>query len=186
MGTSASPEEHIKSYENILGTNSPFIEKLVDDYNESENLYDENFSFFRGVFKNDDGDTIYKLISDTITTAESISQSLESARHMYDVISTNDYSNLYIASTINTMQPQIESDLSSIFSIISSLQSTKDTIDDTVSNTPDSIKDAKLSLDSAQENLAERKQTLADLQAGADDLDIRTQRTRLLKKKQRS
>lgn len=182
LGTSASPEEHIKSYENILGTNSPFIEKLVDDYNESENLYDENFSFFRGVFKNDDGDTIYKLISDTITTAESISQSLESARHMYDVISTNDYSNLYIASTINTMQPQIESDLSSIFSIISSLQSTKDTIDDTVSNTPDSIKDAKLSLDSAQENLAERKQTLADLQAGADDLDIRTQKNTVAQK----
>ena len=175
LGTEKSEEEHISSYKLILGENSPFISRLLDDYYLARDLYNKNFIFFREVFRDDDRNTIYKLVNDTLETTKAISQALESARHMYDAIITRDYKRYYISSVVDEMQPKIESDLSSIFSNINSLQNIIDTIDETVEETPDKVKDAELAFKSAYEKAEEKKTALVELKAGADPLDIKTQ-----------
>lgn len=176
-------QEYLDAYKIILtGADSSFIQKFADDYSQAKNLYNENLIFFRGVFQDDDRDTVYKLINDTLKTAQAISKSLESARHMYDEIIIRDYKRLNIASYVDKMQPKIESDVSSIFSITQSIQKAVDTIDNTIKDTPNKIRDAKLALDSANEKLEEKKQALEDLKACADSLDIRTQQNIVVQK----
>jgi len=176
FGTEKNEQEYIDCYKVLLGQNSPFIQKLIEDYQEARDLYIKNFEFFREVSRDDDSETIYRLITDTLATSKQIAQALESARHMYDEISAHDYSQLTMSSQIEKMQPKIESDLSSSLSNITSLEKTIDTIDTTVQDTPDNIKDSKLALESAKENLEDKKLALEELLAGADSLDIRTQR----------
>jgi len=182
LGTEKNEKEHINSYERILGEDSPFVQRLLDDYSQANTLYEASFTFFREVFRDDERETIYKLINDTLETAEALSRALESARHMYDIITTRSYTQYYISSTIDKMKPKVESDLTGIFSIISSLQNTIDTIDETVENTPDKIKDTELALKSAQEKLEDKKLTFEELKAGTDPLDIRSQENMVAQK----
>jgi len=176
LGTEQTAEKHILSYEQIIGKESSFTQRLLDDYYEAYDLFHKNFAFFGTVFQGDDRDTIYELIDDTLATTKAISQALESARHMFDAIIDKSYSHFTIATHINKMQPKIESDISPVYSNISSLQRIKDTIDDTNKNTPRKIEDAKLSIQSLQEKLDEKKLALEELMAGADPLDIKSQR----------
>lgn len=182
LGTEQSAQEHISGYKLLLGSESLFIQKLLNDYNSALDLFNENFTFFREAYREDDRDTIYQLIDDTLETTKEISQALESARHMFDAIVVGSYKHFTIASIIDKMQSRIESDLSSIFSNISSLQRTIDTIDDTVQNTPNEIKDAELALESAQEKLGDKKLALEEVQAGADPLDIKAQQNTVAQK----
>jgi len=182
LGTEQSTEEYIIAYKLVLGSESLFIQKLLDDYYQANDLFNKSFAFFRGVYRDDDRDTIYQLIGDTLETTEAISQALESARHMFDAIAFGSYKHPTPTFLVDKMQPKIESDLSSIFSNISSLQKTIDTIDDTVKDTPDKIKDSELALESAKEKLDEKKLALEELMAGADPQDIKSQQNTVAQK----
>jgi len=175
LGTKESVDKHIADYKLILGSNSLFIQKFLDDYKPVLKLFNENFDFFREVYRDDKQDTIYQLLVDTLKTTKVIAQALESARHMFDLVGVSNYEHFNIASHIDKMSPKIESDLSSVFSTISSLQQIIDTIDNTVQDTPDKIIDAELDFKSAQEKLEDKKLSLEELEAEADSLDIRTQ-----------
>jgi len=174
LGTSDSAEEYITGYKLVVGQDSSFIQKLLDDYSTANNLFNENFIFFRSVFQNADHDTIYKLLSDTVDTSKAISQALESARHMYDAaVANQSYKKLTIASQIDKMQPKIQSDLSSAYSNTSSLQKIKDTIDNTNKNNPGKIKDAQLAIESAKNAVTQKEEALSDAQAKLADYAIR-------------
>lgn len=162
LGTTKSEKEYVDSYRLILGLESPFVQKLLDDYPQAYSLYNEKFAFFGEVSRNDNRDTIYQLIGDTLETTKAISQALESARHMFDAIMVRDYKSFNIASQVDTMQPKIESDISSIYSNISSLQQIKETIDDTNTDTPKKIEDAELAIQSAQNTVTQKENALSD------------------------
>jgi len=140
LGTEEYAQKNISAYRLILGSESPFIKRLLDDYSVADNLFTENFVFFRQVYRDADRDTIYQLINNTLETTKAVSQALESARHMFDAISVESYGYLTMAPQIDALQPKIESDVSSVYSDINSLEKIKDTIDDTVKNTPQKIK----------------------------------------------
>ncbi len=182
LGTEKSENEHIVSYKVFLGQDSPFIQKLLDNFYRAQNLYNKNFAFFREVSRDDDRDNVYKLINDTLETTKAIAQTFESARHMYDAIVARSYTQYFISSTIDKMKPKIESDLSSIFSTITSLERTIDTIDTTIQDTPGKIKDAEISLASAKESVESRRLALEELKTGVDRLDIRTQQNTVAQK----
>jgi HlyD family secretion protein len=167
LGTEQSAEEYISAYKLILGSDSIFIQKLLDDYDLALNLFNKNFAFFREVYKKSSRDTIYQLIDNTLETTKSISQALESARHIYDAITVASYQHFSIASQVDKMQPKIESDVSSVYSNISSLQKIKDTIDDTNKSTPEDIA-------VAQKNLLEKEDTLKELKKNLSNYIVRT------------
>ncbi|MFH1423503.1 MAG: HlyD family efflux transporter periplasmic adaptor subunit [Candidatus Nealsonbacteria bacterium] len=174
LGTESAATEYITGYELVLGRDSLFIQKFLDDYYKANDLFNKNFAFFRTVFQNNDSDTIYKLISDTIDTTKAISQALESARHMYDAAVMNEsYKKLTIASQIDKMQPKIESDVSSVYSNISSIQRIKDSIDDTNKNTPKNVENARLAVESAQNAVTQKEEALSDAKEKLDEYNIR-------------
>ncbi len=177
LGTDTSEEANINGYGVIIGKDSIFIKKLLEDYYKAKDLYNKNFTFFRGVFSNDDSAVIYKLLADTLETERSVSKALESARHMYDAVMAVDYDSFNIAPVVIKMQPKIETDLTSIFSNISSLQKTIDTIDGVVEDSPNKIKDAEIALKSAQQKLQEKQLAYENAKNGAgSNLDIRNQK----------
>ena len=176
LGTEEYAQKNISAYRLILGSESPFIKRLLDDYSVADNLFTENFVFFRQVYRDADRDTIYQLINNTLETTKAVSQALESARHMFDAISVESYGYLTMAPQIDALQPKIESDVSSVYSDINSLEKIKDTIDDTVKNTPQKIEDAELAIKSAQEKLDEKNLDLEELKTGADPQDIESQK----------
>lgn len=173
LGTDNSSREYVSGYELILGSNSSFILALIDDYEDANNSFNDTFSFFRTVKRDDATSTIYELIANTIDTTEMISQSLDSARHMFDAISLYDYSNLRsIASQIDAMQPKVESDVSAIYSTLSSLQNIKDTIDDTNEDTPVKIETAQRAIKTAQNTVAKKQKALADAQEALEKYSV--------------
>jgi len=65
LGTEEYAQKNISAYRLILGSESPFIKRLLDDYSVADNLFTENFVFFRQVYRDADRDTIYQLINNT-------------------------------------------------------------------------------------------------------------------------
>lgn len=170
-------DENIAGYKLILGSNSAFIAAFTNAYDDAEDVYNDAFLSFRGVRRTADHMTLYELIAETERAAEVVSEALESARHMFDAISVTDYnSKLNIASTINSMRPKIESDVTASFSVTNSLRNARDDIDDLVDGRSDRIIDAELAYKSALEDEEAARIKLEDLRAGAIDLEVRSQR----------
>jgi len=165
IGTDASSQEYLTGYGLILGRDSPYIENTLENYKTADNLFKDNFALFRTISREDNGDTIYQLISNVLATTQAISDALDSARHMYDAISLCSYSNLKsTASQIDTMQPKIESDVSAVYAGVKSLQSGKDAIDNVKDTTPDKIETAQRAVTAAQNTVAKKETALAKAQ----------------------
>jgi len=175
LGTSASEDEYVTAYKLLLGERSTYIQQLLDDYAAAKTLYDTNSAFFRTVIGTDDREAVKKLIVATRDTAKPIYRALESARRMYDAIVLVSYTQYRISATIDKMQPKIENDVTSAASVNDSLQQAVDKIDTTIEDAPGKVTDAKLAVQTAEQNVLDRTQTLTDLKKGADPLDIRTQ-----------
>jgi len=184
IGTEQEAEEYIRDYELILGEDSIFIEKFLDDYDEALDSYDENFILFRTIYSDAERDTIYDLIENTLTTTKIVAQALESARHMYDAITVRSYSYLSVASQVDTMQLKIKNDVSAVYISTSSLQGIIETIDDTIKDTPKKIEDAKLAIQTAKEKLAEKQLTLEEVRVGTDPDDIKAQEYTVVQKQE--
>lgn len=185
MGSKDYPDENITSYKLILGEESPFIKRFVDDYYQANDLFNKNFSFFRTVTRSASRAELYQLFDDTLITTKVISQALESARNMFDAIINSEinYKRYYIGSSIDSLKAAISNGIASVNSMISSLQKIKDTIDETNQNTPINLKNAQVAIDSAKESLREKEIALAKIKAGPDDLDVRAKKIAVQQKK---
>ena len=161
-GAGQNEEKHIGDYKLILGTESLLIKNFINDRRSARDIFNEKFTLFGKLYKENDRDTVYQLIGDTLETAKVIAQALESARHMYDAITIEDYKRLNIVSHIRTMQPAIESDVSSVYSTINSLQKIKDTIDDAIKNFPKDIATAKRNVEKKEKALEELQKELSE------------------------
>ncbi|MFH1180789.1 MAG: HlyD family efflux transporter periplasmic adaptor subunit [bacterium] len=177
LGTDQSAQQYISSYKMVLNDDdSPFVQKLLEDFYRADDPFNKNYAFFITVFQNDGRDTVYRLMGDTLKTTKAISAALDSARHMYDAVILNkSYKQFNIASQIDKMKPKIESDASAVSSVLNSLQQAKDSIDSAIKNNPDKIKDAEMSFKLAQAKLDDEKLAFDELMAGADPKDIKSQ-----------
>lgn len=182
LGTSASEQANVDAYKLLLGRDSVLVQRVIDDYTLANNLYNQSFASFHAVFQDSDKAKVSQLISDTLKTTKAVSQALESDRHMYDAITGVNYKQFSVASLVDKMKPQIESDLSGAFSLVNSLQNDQDAISQAVKDGPGKIVDAKLALSKAQVNLVVKKQALDDLKSGANSLDVRAEQNAVLQK----
>jgi len=163
LGTEKSAQEYITGYELILGKNSSFTQKLIEDCDAADDAFDKDFAFFRTVSREDASSTIYQLLVSTLETTKTISQAIDSARHMFDAIALYDYTDLRaVATQIDTMQPKIQSDVSVVYANISSLQTIEDTIDNTNEDTPGKIEDAQRAIQGAENTVVKKQEALAD------------------------
>ncbi len=162
-GTDKSPLEYINEYTLLLGSNSSFVQRFLDDYTKATDSYNQNLTSFTGLYRDAGRDAIYNMIDSTLETTKIISQALESARHMYGAaVTVQNYKYFHISSYIDKMLSKIESDIPSIYSDINSIQKIKDTIDDINTNTPKDIRDAQLTIQSSQNNVLQKEDDLSD------------------------
>lgn len=166
-------DERVADYKLILGESSKFITSTVDDYDDADDLFDTSFSDYKSASRTDDRESLYALIDETLQTAKAISQAMESARNMFDTITTKDYDQYSIAATVDSLKTTITADISEINALITDLQNAKDSIDDINSSSPTDIQKSKDSVTSAQESLTEKQKALETLIEGADELDIK-------------
>jgi multidrug efflux pump subunit AcrA (membrane-fusion protein) len=169
---SPNAQDNTSYYELILGTDSALITNTVNNYLKALALYNASFDSFNLSSRKDDNDAIYKLINDTLDTANALAQALQSARNMLDEIVYKDYKQYAVASLVDSLRPKMISDISTINKDISALQNVKDTIDTTNQNSPINLTQANDSITSAQEDLNSKQAALKKLQEGADQTDI--------------
>jgi HlyD family secretion protein len=163
LGSNNNESEYVESYRKILGSNSSLVNSMLNDYSVAKEKYNASFEAFKKINQNSSRADIYQALDDTLSATRLLSQSLESARHMYDAIETRSYAEYYVSSVITKMQPKIESDVSAVYSAVSSMQSSINNIDTAVKEKPNKITDAKIAYDSALQNVAEKQTTLDEL-----------------------
>lgn len=181
MGTSKDEYQYLSSYRQILGDNSSFVNAFYNDYNVAKDLYGKNFENSKKISQTSGQDEIYKMVQGALDASKAISQALESARHMYDAINVSSYNDYSISSTIKTMQPKIQSDVTAVFSNSDSLQASLDSMDSAVKDQPDNIKSAELAFKQAQEKLQKAQTALDDLKS-PDSLAVQKQKNLIAQK----
>lgn len=160
----SSNEDYITAYKVILGSDSSFIKNFERDYDNAKDVFYENYESFQETYDDKSRDTVYRVLGDTIDTAEAVSKAVDSARHMFGAMDIENFKYLIVYSHIVSVNSQIKSDVSSAYSTVNSLQSIKNTIDDTNEDLPKE-------LETAERDLQKKKDELADLE---EDLSLYT------------
>jgi HlyD family secretion protein len=142
-----------------------YRDKVSDSYAWARNSYDKNFNNYRSISRNSDTETIKSLILETYDTVRLISDTIKNANNFID--SAQDamsQRNLVIPSAVSTQQSTIASYTGTTNGFLSNLLSAKRTIQ--------TEQDAITNAASAVE---EKTQSLANIKAGADILDVQSQ-----------
>ena len=160
-----------------------FQSSAESDYKTARAKYDANFISYKNTNRYSDKTTIESLLDETIETAKAVAQASKSENNYFDTWS--DYRSkrdLTIFSKVTTYKTnlssytsQINGNLTTLLSVRSSIKTNKDAISDSVKNLQQMNQNQPLDLAAAQNTVKEREGSLAELKAGTDALDIRTQ-----------
>lgn len=133
-------------------------------YQAARTLYDETFLAYKGVSRTSSEAAIENIIEKTYETARAISEAAKSAdnliRYYEDELTEHD------------VDPVAKADIH--LSSIASYTSKANTHLSSVRNATVSIKTSKDAITTADRTIAEKKESLADLKAGTDELDLRS------------
>ncbi|MCX6790943.1 MAG: efflux RND transporter periplasmic adaptor subunit [Candidatus Gribaldobacteria bacterium] len=142
-----------------------FRDVAYSDYQKARTSFDQNFSDYKSVTRFSSTSSVEALVDQTYATARNMAEAVKSANNLiqFYVDKLNEHSVVYQSlattqmSSLNGYTSKATSHLSSLFSIQQSLKSSEN------------------ALLNAQRSVAEKTISLAELKAGADALDLRTQ-----------
>ncbi len=153
--TNAEEKEIISS----LQTNA------ASDYNAARAKYDINFNAYKSATRFSDSATIEALLDQTLETTKAMAQSAKSESNLLDSWATyRTDSNWTVFTSVKTLQTNLGTYISQTGSHASSLLALKTTL---VNN--------RTALTNADRSITEKTESLAQLKAGADPLDLRSQ-----------
>lgn len=169
-GTSfGSGQWNIDYYVNSIQGHEEEVVKFRADaiakYQDARKQYDRNFLDYKSASRFSDTTTIEALIDETYTTTKSIAESVKSVSNLIQFyedklteknVRPNTLADTHLAS-LSTYTNKTNGHLLNLFQIKQTLQINKD------------------SVVSAERSIAEKTESLAQLKAGADPLDIRSQ-----------
>ncbi|TRZ65040.1 MAG: efflux RND transporter periplasmic adaptor subunit [Spirochaetia bacterium] len=146
--------------------------ELNSSYQIAKAGYDQNFNDYKATSRNSDKETIENIISETYGTTKLISDTVKKANnyvdYVYDLMKKN---NVAVPSTVLTYQSNLQSYTGTTNSYLISLLSAKTSIENNKSN-----------IINAERSIEEKTQSLANLKAGADALEIRSQKIAVAEK----
>ncbi len=160
---------NIDYYANSLQQNQAKIfeykESTSVSYQLARTKYDKNFSDYKSVGRYSDTATIEALINQTYDTTKSLADAIKNANNFIqfykDKMKENNLNPAALADThlssLNTYTGQTNTHLSNLLAITNSIQSAKTTIIN------------------SDRSIAEKTQSLADLKAGTDAIDLQSQ-----------
>jgi len=148
-----------------------FQNKSENDYNAARVKYDINFEDYKNISRYSDQATIEALLNETLETSRAIAEAVKSESNYLDAYSDfmSQYQRTSFAqvktyqSNLATYISQTNSSLSSLLAVQRSLQDNRDAVVN------------------ADRSIAEKEGSLANLRAGADPLDLKSQQLSLAK-----
>lgn len=151
---------------------STLIDGAKNDYKTARSKYDANFTAYKGTSRFSDQATIEALLEQTLETVKAMAQAAKSESNLLDTwVDDRNNKTWAIFTSVKTLQANSADYISKTGSHSSSLLSVQT-----------SLTNNRTSLASAERTITEKTQTLADLKAGADALDIRAQEISLQQK----
>lgn len=143
-----------------------FADKAMSSYQLARNDYDDNFQSYKDSSRFSDTQTIDDLIDQTYDTAKVIAEAIKDIKNLidfYENILTKNNQN--ISSTASTHQSQLEDFTGTTNSNLVDLLSIQD-----------NIRGTKEDIINTDRDIAENKESLANLLSGSDPLDIESQK----------
>ncbi|MFA4941541.1 MAG: efflux RND transporter periplasmic adaptor subunit [Patescibacteria group bacterium] len=167
-----------------------FVKTARDSYASAKSDYDANLSNYQSVSRYSSQVKIEELLSQTLEAVRKISDTAKSEINMLDYwVNYQSDKNFRIYSKISTYQSdlssytsQVNGHLSSLLAAQSSIKNYKDII---VTANEDLIgmeKNNPADIAASERSLEEKKQKLSDLNAGADELEIRNKKITIQQK----
>ncbi len=160
------------------------IEDAKDDYGIAETKYTPNLASYKKTSRYASQSEIELLLSETLETVKAIAQAIKSEKNVIDyAVDYLQKKGFRTPTTISAYQSSLSSYLTQINTYYSNLLSRQQAI----KNSQDALINAErdltqmqeeqpLDLAAAERSVEEKEKKLADLLAGADDLDIRAQK----------
>ena len=159
-------------------------------YQAARKKYDKNFDDFKTASRYSSRDTLEPLINETYDTTKSIAEAIKNTNNLIqftiDVLAEKNFKAPALSSThlnnLSSYTGKVNSHLQSLLNIIQTIKNANDGL----TNTEKDIKNADqlnpLNIAAAEVAIKEKEASLADLKAGADALDIRTQELSLIQR----
>lgn len=151
-----------------------YRQDVLDAYELARTKYDENFEDYKNTSRNSATSTISNLIWQTYETVKALADTVKNMNnyidYIQDAMSQTDYK-VSIPTLMNTHQSSLDTYTGKTNSHLSSLLQIKN-----------SIESAKTSIESTSRTIKEKEISFIELKAGADALDIETQKLYLQQK----
>lgn len=162
------------------------------DYFSAKIAYDKNYNNFKTASVYSGQAEIENLLSETLATIKAMAQAVKSENNYLSVWSdARALRNMSVftqvsayKTNLSTYSGQINSGMSNLSSAQSTMKSCKDAIISADNNLKSLIQNQPFDLAAAEADLEEKKLSLADLEAGADQIDIRSQEISIQQKKE--
>lgn len=172
------------------GRMQKYINSAEEDYEQARKQYDQNFENYKTASRFSEEKVIEDLLTETIAAAKSMAEAVKSATNVVDswvdFRTQNDYQ---IFAAVNQYQSDLQSYTSKTNSHLSSLLGVEESIEDAEDAKQDAQNDLveieqnhPIELEEAEQNIEEKEQALAELKAGADEMDIRKKKIEIQQK----
>lgn len=153
-------------------------------YNLARASYNKNFADYKTLNRSSAPGDIESLINETYDTVKNIAESVKSANNLVqfyeDKLTAVSLKPVSLADShlvsLNTYTGKTNSHLSNLFGAENAIQTDKDAIANAASDLATINQNNPFDLAAAQASVKEKETSLAKLQAGADSLDVRSQK----------
>lgn len=164
------------------------IEQYVDDaesdYQTAKIAYDSNFEDYKNASRYSENEAIELLLEETKETAKLIAEAVKSQSNMLDYwVNSRSEKNLSVFSKVTVYQSNLNfytsdtnGNLSSLLSIQGTIEDNKDAKLNAERDLVEMEQNNPLNLAAAERTVKEKEAALADLKAGADELEIRAKK----------
>jgi len=161
-----------------------YVDSAEDDYREAKDDYDENFDDYKDTSRYSEKTVIEELLEQTLETTKKIADAVKSGTNMLDwwveyrtdkdwpiYSKVTDYQ-----SDLSLYTSQTNSHLSSLLTAQRLIEDYKEDILEAKRDLAEMDQNNPLDLVQAERNVKEKEEKLADLIAGADELEIKTKK----------
>ncbi|MFA5021818.1 MAG: efflux RND transporter periplasmic adaptor subunit [Patescibacteria group bacterium] len=154
--------DSVKTYdESVL----QYRDDANNSYGQAQKSYDQNFLDYKVTNRGIDQEALEALITETYNTTNDVADAVKNSNNLIDFYKKKllEWRNIKPATTVDTYLTSLQSYTSKVNSHLSELISIQNT-----------IKNSKNALVSADRTIKEKTESLADLEAGTDPLDIQS------------
>lgn len=151
-----------------------YLDDSEDKYHTVDDSYDINFDNYREASRYSDRGVIEALLDETVETVKQISDTIKSSTNMLDFwVGYRSDKGFSVYSKVTQYQSNLTSDTSKANSHLTSLLSVQRSIEDAKVAIEELKQNQPLDLAASQRSLKEKEEKLADLLAGATELEIK-------------